>query len=150
MSINGNSSRLNRRAMLQAGGAVGLGMALQPFGSRFAAAQEATLNYPSWMLGEAGVGDYWMASVEDFQAENPGVTLATTLVPSAEYEDKTFTQIAGGTTPDIYPVFTNMVPRLIAEDLLEPLDPFIADAEWFGNELPILQVAQRDGRVAHA
>ena len=117
MSLKGNTSRLNRRAILQAGGALGLGLALQPYGARFAGAQDATLNYPSWMLGEAGVGDYWKASVEEFQAQHPGVTLATTLIPSAEYEDKTFTQIAGGTTPDIYPVFTNMVPRLIAEDL---------------------------------
>ncbi len=147
MIPKGNSSRLSRRAILQAGSALGLGLALPQAGSRLAAAQDATLNYPSWMLGEAGVGDYWMASVEDFQAAHPGVTLATTLVPSAEYEDKTFTQIAGGSTPDIYPVFTNMVPRLIAEDLLEPLDPFIADAEWFANELPILQVAQRDGQT---
>lgn len=113
MSPKGTTSRLNRRAILQAGGALGLGLALPQAGSRLAAAQDATLNYPSWMLGEAGVGDYWKASIEDFQAAHPGVTLATTLVPSAEYEDKTFTQIAGGSTPDIYPVFTNMVPRLI-------------------------------------
>ena len=112
-----------------------------------ARAQDATLTYPSWMLGEAGVGDYWMASVEEFQAQNPGVTLETTLIPSAEYEDKTFTQIASGTSPDIYPVFTNMVPRLMAEDLLEPLDPWLADAPWLANELPALQVAQRDGQT---
>lgn len=29
----------------------------------------------------------------------------------------------------------------------EPLDDFLADAEWFANELPILQVAQRDGQT---
>ncbi|MCA9877123.1 MAG: sugar ABC transporter substrate-binding protein [Thermomicrobiales bacterium] len=147
MSLKGTNTRLNRRAILQAGGALGLGLALQPASRRIAAAQEATLNYPSWMLGEAGVGDYWKASVDEFQSQHPGVTLATTLIPSAEYEDKTFTQIAAGSTPDIYPAFTNMVPRLMAEDLLEPLDPFIGDAAWFANELPILQVAQRDGQT---
>ena len=88
------------------------------------------------MLGEAGVGDYWKASVAEFESQHQGVKLNTTLVPAAEYEDKTYTQIAAGTIPDIYPVFTNMVPRLIAEDLLEPLDPYLADAAWVKNELP--------------
>jgi ABC-type glycerol-3-phosphate transport system substrate-binding protein len=136
-----------RRSVLKAGGALGLGLGLAGRGLVSGAAQDATLTYPSWMLGEAGVGDYWMASIEEFQAQNPGVTLETTLIPSAEYEDKTFTQIASGTSPDIYPVFTNMVPRLMAEDLLEPLDPWLADAPWLANELPALQVAQRDGQT---
>ncbi len=137
----------DRRTMLKAGGALGLGFGLA--GQRLARvlAQETTLNYPSWMLGEAGVGDYWMASIADFEEQNPGVKLETTLIPSNEYEDKTFTQIAGGSSPDIYPVFTNMVPRLIAEDLLEPLDAFLADAPWLENELSALQVAQRDGQT---
>lgn len=139
--------QLTRRSVLKAGGALGLGMGLTGRGLMSSAAQDATLTYPSWMLGEAGVGDYWMASVEEFQSQNPGVTLETTLIPSAEYEDKTFTQIASGTSPDIYPVFTNMVPRLMAEDLLEPLDPWLADAPWLANELPALQVAQRDGQT---
>lgn len=139
-------SRTNRRTMLKAGGALGLGLGL---GGRRApvAAQDATLVYPSWMLGEAGVGDYWMASIAEFEEQNPGVTLETTLIPSAEYEDKTFTQIAGGSSPDIYPAFTNMIPRLIAEDLLEPLDGYLADVDWLANELPALQVAQRDGQT---
>jgi multiple sugar transport system substrate-binding protein len=135
----------DRRTLLKAGGALGLGLGLA--GQRLALAQETTLTYPSWMLGEAGVGDYWMASIAEFEKQNPGVKLETTLIPSAEYEDKTFTQIASGTSPDIYPAFTNMIPRLIAEDLLEPLDPFLADAPWVENELPAFQVAQRDGQT---
>lgn len=134
--------------MLKAGGALGLGLGLGGLRLGSVAAQdEVTLDYPSWMLGEAGVGDYWKDSVAEFQKQNPGVTLNTTLIPSNEYEDKTFTQIAAGTSPDIYPVFTNMVPRLMAEDLLEPLDSYLAEAAWMKNELPALKVAQRDGQT---
>lgn len=139
--------RTSRRTMLKAGGALSLGLGLGGQHRGSVAAQDATLVYPSWMLGEAGVGDYWMASIAEFEEQHPGVTLSTTLIPSNEYEDKTFTQIAGGSSPDIYPVFTNMVPRLIAEDLLEPLDTYLADVSWVENELPALQVAQRDGQT---
>src|SRR5688500_9025931 len=125
--------RTNRRTMLKAGGALSVGLSLVGRHLTPVAAQEATLVYPSWMLGEAGVGDYWMASIAEFEEQHPGVTLSTTLIPSNEYEDKTFTQIAGGSSPDIYPVFTNMVPRLIAEDLLEPLDSYLAEVSWVEN-----------------
>ncbi len=140
-------NRTTRRTMLKAGGALGLGLGLTGRRRDSVMAQDATVVYPTWMLGEAGVGDYWKASIDEFQKQHPGVKLNTTLIPSNEYEDKTFTQIAGGSIPDIYPVFTNMVPRLITEDLLEPLDPYLADATWLKNELPALQVAQRDGKT---
>ena len=63
--------RTNRRTMLKAGGALGLGHGLAGQHLSSVIAQDATLVYPSWMLGEAGVGDYWMASIAEFE-EPPG------------------------------------------------------------------------------
>ena len=111
------------------------------------ASAPVTLSYPNWMLGEAGVGDYWKATVAEFEKQNPGVTLKTTLIPSNQYEDKTLTDMAGGQIPDIYPAFTNQLPRLITEGLLEPLDPWLSKAPWKDKELPVIQIAQRDGKT---
>src|SRR5687767_7883287 len=55
-------ARTTRRTLLKAGGAAGLGVGLAGQCLASVMAQEATVVYPSWMLGEAGVGDYWMAS----------------------------------------------------------------------------------------
>jgi multiple sugar transport system substrate-binding protein len=139
--------RTTRRTMLKAGGTIAAGLAIAGRAAPSLKAQATTLIYPSWMLGEAGVGDYWKASVAEFEKAHPGVKLDTTLIPSNEYEDKTYTQIAGGSIPDIYPIFTNMAPRLMQEDLLEPLDDYLAKVSWLKNELPALQVAQRDGKT---
>ena len=99
----------------------------------------ATLRYPSWMLAEAGVGEYWKASVEAFQQQNAGVTLQTTLIPSNQYEDKTLIDLAAGQAPDIYPVFTNMMPRLMDEDVLEPLDGYLAQMPWNNGVIEVRQ-----------
>ncbi|MGI8689529.1 MAG: ABC transporter substrate-binding protein [Thermomicrobiales bacterium] len=171
------SPRISRRGILKAGAALGAGSAVaaalaacggnssssgssqtapvatqaagtsQAGASPAAKAQSGTLDYPTWMLGEAGVGDYWKDTINTFQQQNPGITLKTTNIPSNDYEDKTATQIAGGSIPDIYPVFTNMMPRLMSQGLLAPLDEYLNSAPWKNQELPILKVGQRDGKT---
>ncbi len=54
--------------------------------------------------------------------------------------------MAGGGAPDLAAVFTNMMPQLIRLGLLEPLDDYLANADWADNMLPVKSVAQYEGK----
>ncbi len=69
------------------------------------------------------------------------------LIPAGQYEEKLFIDMAGGGAPDLAAVFTNMMPQLIRLGLLEPLDDYLANADWADNMLPVKSVAQYEGNL---
>ena len=112
-----------------------------------AAAQSYTFKYPSWMWGEAIVGDWFKATVKAFETQYPNIKVDMTQIASADFEDKLTTQLAAGDAPDIMPAFTNMLPPLMARDLLEPLDAWLDKASFKNDLLPSVKVAQRGGKT---
>lgn len=142
---------LNRRTFLRAAGLTTFGLAaggtLASCSNGGAAAKPTgKLSYPSWMWGEAGVGDYWKATVAEFQKQHADVTVSPTTIPANEYQDKITTQLAAGQSPDILPVFTNQIYQLIDNDMLAPLDDRLAKTDWVGKELPLFGASQKDGK----
>lgn len=109
--------------------------------------QATDLNYQTWMMGEPGVRDYWNATIDAFKKSDGGVNISLTNTPVNAYEDKVSAQIAAGDIPDILPVFTNQINRLLAADLLEPLDDRLAKTSWAKSELPVAAAAKRDGKT---
>lgn len=105
------------------------------------------IQFPSWMWGEAGVGDWFKDGVAQFESEKPGVEVVPVLIPAGQYEEKLFIDMAGGGAPDLAAVFTNMMPQLIRLGLLEPLDDYLANADWADNMLPVKSVAQYEGKI---
>ena len=55
--------------------------------------------------------------------------------------------MAGGGAPDLAPVFTNMMPKLMRLGLLEPLDSYLETVEWKDNLLASQRVAQYQGKT---
>lgn len=105
------------------------------------------IQFPSWMWGEAGTGDFFKDGVALFESQNPGVKVVPTLVPAGSYEEKLLIDMAGGGAPDLAPVFTNMMPKLIRLGLLEPLDSYLDKVAWKDNLLPVQKVAQYQGKT---
>jgi len=99
------------------------------------------------MWGEAIVGDWFKARVKELETKFPYIKVDMTQIASAEFEDKIVTQLAAGDAPDILPVFTNMLPRLVALNQLEPLDPWLDKAAFKKDLLPSIKVAVYDGKT---
>lgn len=110
-----------------------------------AVAQETSLKVPSWMWEEGQVGEWFKSMTADFEAANPGITVARTQIPPGEYEMSVTTQIAGGAAPDLMPVFTSMLPPMIEAGVLAPLDECIASGGFGDRMLPSVSFAQVDG-----
>lgn len=105
-----------------------------------ASASKVTIRFPCWMFTEPGVKDVLYRGIKEFEQENPNITVETTAIPPGEYEDKLLTEIAAGVVPDVFPVFTNMIPKLVSLNILEPIDRYL-DASDFKSQLVALQRA---------
>ena len=122
-----------------------IALVMAPIG--IASGANKQIQFPSWMWGEAGTGDWFKDGVALYESQNPGVKVAPALVPAGQYEEKLLIDMAGGGAPDLAPVFTNMMPKLMRMGLLEPLDDYLAKAEWKDNLLPVQKVAQYKGKT---
>lgn len=118
---------------------------LTPFG--IASGADKQIRFPSWMWGEAGTGDWFRRGVAEFESQNPGTKVIPALIPAGQYEEKLLIDMAGGGAPDLAPVFTNMMPKLIRLGLLEPLDGQLMKTDWAKNLLPVQKVAQYQGKT---
>jgi multiple sugar transport system substrate-binding protein len=103
--------------------------------------------FPSWMWGEAGTGDWFREGVKEFELKNPQFTVEETLISAADYEDKIMIELAAGVSPDLVPMFTNMVPKFIESDLLEPLDKWLDKSDFKNRLLPTQRFATKDGKT---
>ena len=108
---------------------------------------EKQIQFPSWMWGEAGVGDWFRDGAAQFESGKPGVKVVPVLIPAGQYEEKLFIDMAGGGAPDLAAAFTNMLPQLIRLGLLEPLDDYLANTDWADNLLPVKSVAEYEGKI---
>jgi len=61
-----------------------------------------------------------------FEAENPGVDVVLDTEDTANVEARLAEMIAEGTPPDVMKLPTNLVPNLVSEGSVEPLDAYIS------------------------
>ncbi len=111
------------------------------------APQPYTFKFPSWMWGEAIVGDWFRARVKEFETQFPHIKVDMPQFATAEFEDKIVTQLAAGDAPDILPIFTNMLWRLIALNQLLPLDSYLDKSTVKANVLPSIKVSVVGGKT---
>lgn len=106
-----------------------------------------SFKHPSWMWEEGNVGVWHKARKAEFEAKFPNIRVEATLIPNSSFEQVVTTQIAAGDTPDLLPVFTNMLPPLIDAGVLAPLDDCIAASPWKERLLASVKFAQKDGKT---
>lgn len=115
--------------------------------SMVASAAQVTIKFPCWMFTEPGVKDVLYRGIREFEQENPGIKVETTAIPPGEYEDKLLTEIAGGVVPDVFPVFTNMIPKLVSLDILEPLDRYLNASDFKSRLVSLQKAAVKKGKT---
>jgi len=106
-----------------------------------------TFKYPSWMWEEGAVGEWHKARLAEFEEAYPHVEVQTTQIAAGDFESTILTQLAAGDAPDLLPVFTNMIPMLVAEGMLAPLDDYLASSDIKDSALPPIEVAVYDGKT---
>jgi ABC-type glycerol-3-phosphate transport system substrate-binding protein len=112
-----------------------------------APSETVTLDFPSWMWSEPGVGDYFNEAIAEFERENPNIKIRKTIIPAGEWEDKMIITLASGQAPDVLKLFTNNVPFFLDRGLLEPLNKWLDNAPFRNKLIGVQRVAVRDGKV---
>lgn len=84
------------------------------------AAPEGTQQITVWL------GSWWEGEAErltkEFAEENPGYSVKIELMPVNNYVENAATSILGGNSPDALALDTLMIPTLVSQNLLSPLD----------------------------
>src|SRR5690625_4854932 len=106
-----------------------------------------TFYYPSWRWEEGDVGKWHDERLAEFEASHEDITVQPTQIAAGDFENQINTQISAGQAPDLMSAFTNMMPALIENDLLAPLDECLADTDIMDRLLPSVEFAQRDGQT---
>ena len=106
---------------------VAAGTWLMPVGS--ANAEDITIRLPSWWFGEPG-NEVWMNQViEAFMAENPGIIVDGYNLPYGGYADQMLLEMSSGSPPDIIHVLNLNIGDFLRNDLLMPLDDYMAETD---------------------
>jgi len=108
-------------------------------------AEQINLRFPNWMFTEPGVKEWFYDGIAEFESQNPGIKVIPVVIPPGNYEDKLITEIAAGIIPDVFPVFTNMMPKLINLGILEPLDKWLNQTDWKDDLIKLQNAAIKDG-----
>ena len=85
-----------------------------------------TLKFVSWQVDDGGMGDWWRAAIDKFEAEHPGVTIEFTKVERASYADTMTTLFAGGQPPHIVHLASFEYQNFAENGWMENLDPWLA------------------------
>ncbi len=80
-----------------------------------------------WVMGEAG--QQLQTLLEQFQKENPGITVDVQGIPWGQAHEKLMTAAAGGTLPDVFQVGTTWMSQFSALDVFEPLNDRIQNSQ---------------------
>src|SRR5215470_19516910 len=108
----------------------------------------AEISWPSFMWGEPNNEPVMTLLKQKFEAENPGNTVKSAIVPIAAFWDKQFADIASGNPADVATMYDPDVRTYIEADLLEPLDSYLAAAGIAVDRLvPTERLAQKGGKV---
>ncbi len=94
--------------------------------SALTGASAETLKFVSWQVDDGGMGDWWKAAIEKFEAEHPGVEVEFTKVERASYADTMTTLFAGGQPPHIVHLASFEYQNFAENGWMENLDPWLA------------------------
>lgn len=85
-----------------------------------------------WLWLDDTTDPVWPELVDQFHAENPDVIVEFEMIPLAQYYDRLLIAASSGSAPDAARFKEWWLGDFVENDLLESLDPFIAD--WPGAD----------------
>ena len=98
-----------------------------------------------WISGTPELDTAMNKILQQFQAENPNVTVTLEDFPFAQYYEKLTTAFAGGSGPDVYWIDIRTA-EFAKRGALLPLDKYVTD-EWTSDVIPVaLQEGEWNGK----
>ena len=95
----------------------------------FAQGEKTVVNY--WLWLDDATDPTWNELVEEFNATHPDIEVRYEVIPLAQYYDQLLTALTAGTPPDAARLKEWWLGQFVQEELLVPLDDYIAS--WPGS-----------------
>lgn len=100
--------------------------------------KDVTLTYGMWNVNQEPT---FRAMADEFEKENPGVTVEIELTPVSEYWTKLQTAVAGGSAPDVFWMNHLNLPLYASNGVVAPIDEYISEAGIDVGDYPESSVA---------
>lgn len=92
-------------------------------------AEQITLRLPSFWFGEPGNKDWLEKVTKAFMKENPDIKVEGYNVPFGAYADQMLLELSAGSPPDVLHLMDMNIGDYLRNDLLLPLDDYIAKSD---------------------
>ena len=107
-------------------------------------AQDVTITY--WQYDFESRIDAMNQLIEQFEAENPGITVQQETFPYDNYQEQVAASLPAGSGPDVVQLFYGWLPTWARSGYVEPLPEQYFDAETIDSEfVPMAQAAKYQG-----
>ena len=107
-------------------------------------AQDVTITY--WQYDFGARVDAITQLIEQFEAENPGITVEQETFPYDNYQEQVAASLPAGTGPDVVQLFYGWLPTWARSGYVAPLPEQYFDAATIDSEfVPMAQAAKYDG-----
>ena len=108
------------------------------------AAQDVTITY--WQYEFEARVDAMNQLIEQFEAENPGITVEQETFPYDNYQEQVAASLPAGTGPDVVQLFYGWLPTWARSGYVEPLPAEYFDAATLDSEfVPMAQASKYNG-----
>lgn len=110
-------------------------------------AEKVTITYGNWQFQEATRGDVLRGFLEEFQSNNPNITIEELSVSYSSYNDQLATQFEAGAGPDVLFVQDMALIPWIDNGYLEPLNDYVSLEQYEQDLTEQQSMAIRDDDV---
>lgn len=109
--------------------------------------EPVTITFMSWGPSEAITTPVYEQLKENFEKENPNITIEYVSVPFGNMKQQAFIYAAADDLPDIVESHSSWVPSFVSSDIMMPLDGLFSE-EFLADFLPgAMQECRYDGQL---
>ena len=113
----------------------------------WSAAQQVTLDFPSWQAEDPGFAEWWKALIQDYEAKHPGVKVKLYSIAFVNYVNQLTVRFAGRNPPDIVHLPTRNFASFASQQWLEPIDDLIKTTDIPAKWSPLQSEMVWDGKT---
>ncbi|MEK3885604.1 extracellular solute-binding protein [Paenibacillus sp. PL2-23] len=87
--------------------------------------QEVEITFANWISVEDATKDIYNDLMDEFEKQNPGITVKSIGYPFNQYKDQVLVSSAGGNAPDVIMANQNFTSAFVGADIAAPMDELL-------------------------